>query len=197
MGTLSEVIAWSCWGLFGGVWIVGALYNWRHSPRTQIRAGPGLLWLILVAAGWVAFRLLPQSDTRSLVAHGNGLQVAGIVLLLGATAFTLWARVALGTMWSSAPLVRQEHELRTGGPYAITRHPIYTGVLGMLAGTALINGLGPWAVAFVLAVIGLEVKLREEERLMAGAFGNAYEQYRRTVPQLVPGLYLFHGIRDR
>lgn len=66
----------------------------------------------------------------------------GITLLVVCTAFTLWARAALGTMWTSSAVVKADPELRTDGPYGITRRPIYTGLLGMVAGTALIEGLG-------------------------------------------------------
>jgi len=70
----------------------------------------------------------------------------------------------------------------------VTRHPIYTGLLGMLVGTALIAGGGPW---LTLIAAGLAVALPKawmEERLLAGAFPDAYPAYRAAVPQLVPGL---------
>jgi protein-S-isoprenylcysteine O-methyltransferase Ste14 len=54
--------------------------------------------------------------------------------------FTLWARFSLGTMWSVAPKVKGDHQLRTHGPYAVTRHPIYTGLLGMMLGATLLAG---------------------------------------------------------
>jgi protein-S-isoprenylcysteine O-methyltransferase Ste14 len=65
-----------------------------------------------------------------------------------ATALTIWARLALGVMWSAAPTLKQEHKLRTGGPYAVTRHPIYTGLLGMMPGSLLLAGAGRWIVSF-------------------------------------------------
>ena len=107
------------------------------------------------------------------------------MLLVAATAFTLWARVVLGTMWSSTAVAKTGHKLRTDGPYAITRHPIYTGLAGMLLGTALVNDLGRLAVVFVLGVLFLESKARTEERLLSDVFPE-YESYRRRVPRLVP-----------
>lgn len=80
------------------------------------------------------------------------------------------------------------HQLRTDGPYAITRHPIYTGMVGMLIGTAVLTGLGPWAVLVALGIVFIEIKLHAEERLLGEVFGGEYERYRREVPQLVPGL---------
>jgi protein-S-isoprenylcysteine O-methyltransferase Ste14 len=112
----------------------------------------------------------------------------GFAVLVISTAFTLWARAALGTMWTASAVVKDDHALRTDGPYGITRHPIYTGLLGMLAGTAAIEGLGRWAAFFGLGVLLAGLKIRTEERLLDRTLGDAYAQYRHRVPQLVPGL---------
>jgi protein-S-isoprenylcysteine O-methyltransferase Ste14 len=73
----------------------------------------------------------------ALAVHVTELQVIDVILLIAATLFTLWSRLVLGTMWPSAAAVKSDHQLRTDGPYRVTRHPIYTGILGMLAGTTL------------------------------------------------------------
>ena len=91
-------------------------------------------------------------------------------------------------MWSSSAVAKASHELRTGGPYRITRHPIYTGLLGMLLGTMLMSGLGLYLFIFLLGIVIFEVKLHLEERLMTETFGEEYVQYKRRVPQLIPGL---------
>jgi protein-S-isoprenylcysteine O-methyltransferase Ste14 len=88
-------------------------------------------------------------------------------------------------MWSSSVVAKTGHTLRTDGPYAVTRHPIYTGLAGMLLGTALIDDLGRTAAVFVLGVAYLAVKARAEERLLSGIFPE-YENYRRRVPRLIP-----------
>jgi protein-S-isoprenylcysteine O-methyltransferase Ste14 len=108
------------------------------------------------------------------------------VLLAPATAFTIWARVILGRMWSSVAQLRRDHELRTDGPYAITRHPIYTGMLGMLIGTALLSGGGRWIVVIPAAVAYVVAKIRAEEGLLSALFPGDYERYRNAVPMLIP-----------
>ena len=108
----------------------------------------------------------------------------------GTDPFTIWARLVLGVMWSGAPAVKQEHQLRTGGPYGVTRHPIYTGMLGMFLGCLLVAGGGRWIVPFPVFLVLLETKLHIEERLMQAEFPDDYPRYRQRVPQLVPGLKL-------
>jgi protein-S-isoprenylcysteine O-methyltransferase Ste14 len=100
------------------------------------------------------------------------------------------------SMWSSSVVVKTGHALRTAGPYAITRHPIYTGLVGMLLGTALISDLGRWTAVFALGVAYLALKARAEERLLSGFFPE-YERYRRRVPQLIPKPHPFGGLLRR
>jgi protein-S-isoprenylcysteine O-methyltransferase Ste14 len=183
---------WGCWGLFGIAWAAGAIYNRTHAPAVRTRVGTANLWLIAGVGLVVLHRVLPLRVWDRLLTGNLGLELLGLPILLGATAFTLWARAALGTMWSSAPLAREEHQLRTEGPYGITRRPIYTGILGMLLGTALLSGLGSWAIVVAVAVAAFEVKIHYEEQLMAASFPQDYPAYRRRVPQLIPGLGMQH-----
>jgi protein-S-isoprenylcysteine O-methyltransferase Ste14 len=185
---LVDGAVWACWGLFCLVWVAGAIYNQQHAPAVRTRARGRELWVIVAVGLFLLTRVVPLQDWRPLSVGNHPVRLLGLPVLLGATAFTLWARAVLGTMWSSTPMAREHHQLRTHGPYGITRHPIYTGILGMLAGTALLNGLGYWAVVVVVAVLAFEVKIHFEEQLMAASFPQDYPAYRRRVPQLVPGL---------
>jgi protein-S-isoprenylcysteine O-methyltransferase Ste14 len=190
-GSLWSVIsAWVialCWGLFGLVWVAGALYNVRRAPPARQRSMTGY-WLIPAALVlWLIGHELPEANRYWGIPGGVWIRVIGVVVLLAATSFTLWARGVLGTMWSASVVIKDDHRLRTDGPYAITRHPIYTGVLGMLLGTVLLTGAGLWAVWLVLFVVLVELKIHSEERLLTRQFPVEYERYRSRVPQLIPG----------
>jgi protein-S-isoprenylcysteine O-methyltransferase Ste14 len=92
-------------------------------------------------------------------------------------------------MWSASPNVLQaDHELRTDGPYSITRHPIYTGLAGMLLGTMLLNGLGASLATLFVGAVFLATRVPIEERLMIKAFPDEHAHYRERVPLLVPSL---------
>lgn len=113
----------------------------------------------------------------------------GLVLAIAGTAFAVWARFILGSSWSANPTIRQNHELILRGPYRIVRHPIYTGALAILLGTALQSGLLRSFLGVVLSAIALRMKLAVEEQLMVHQFGDQYVQYRNHVRRLVPFLY--------
>lgn len=190
----SGISAWVlgiCWGLFVLVWIAGAVRNARLGLVTRQQS----VWhryvaLAAVVAGWAILKFTPADFWRPVTLSAEWVRAAGLVVLVAGTAFTLWARGVLGSMWSSAVRIKGEHELRTDGPYAITRHPIYTGLLGMIVGSVLGTEVGSGIVLVVLAVACLEAKLRAEERLLAETFGNAYGRYRAAVPRLIPGAKL-------
>ena len=189
-----------CVGAVVVVWVAGALYNAFRSPhsaspapreRTGSQPGMtagdrGLIGVVVVCLG---LAIVGRSHFDGLAVGAVWVRVLGLAVLVASTVFTLWARFSLGTMWSVAPKVKDDHQLRTHGPYAVTRHPIYTGVLGMLLGATLLSGIGQWIVLVPVALILLEVKIRMEEHLMVATFPEEYPRYRRQVPQLIPGLY--------
>ena len=177
--TFGAPIPAACWLLLAVVWIVGAVAGSRNAPRvtrppTWGRV-PGAFVVILVIV------LTPIHWSASTFAI-PWLQTLGLVILVASTAFAIWARLVLGTMWSYAPAAREGHELRTTGPYAITRHPIYTGITGMLIGTALASGQVAWAPVLVAGVVLLLLKARREEDILSEVFGEDYERYRATTP---------------
>jgi protein-S-isoprenylcysteine O-methyltransferase Ste14 len=179
-----------CWCAFAATWLAAENHNVGRAPQERTRSWfgtavtPGLIIVVVVNLA------VPKAEWRSLTFYAPPVRILGLVLLLAATAFTIWARLALGTMWSGAPAVKQEHQLRTSGPYSVTRHPIYTGMLGMLLGCLLVTGGGRWIVPFPVFLVLLEIKLHIEERLMRAEFPDDYPRYRQRVPQLVPGLKL-------
>src|SRR5262250_3387172 len=138
---MATIATWACWGIVIVTWIAGALYWAGHSQRR--RQGPRrALWAIGLVGGAILVSRLAWQEVGWPTDHSRWIELPGLVLLVVSTAFTIWARLRLGRMWSASPNVLQaHHELRTDGPYAITRHPIYTGLLGMVVGTVLLNGL--------------------------------------------------------
>ncbi len=185
-----------CVGTVVLVWVAGALYNTFHTPhndspapqeRTQGQSGSIALTVVAVACAGLA--IVSRSHFDGLAVGASWVRVLGFAVLVASTVFTLWARLSLGTSWSVAPKVTGDHRLRTHGPYAVTRHPIYTGMLGMLLGATLLSGIGQWVVLFPAGLVLFEVKIRMEEHLMLATFPDEYPRYRRQVPQLVPGLF--------
>lgn len=139
-----------------------------------------LLWNSRMRFAYLGDRFLPPADW--LFWLGAALTAAGILL-------SVWARRQLGANWSGIVTVKTDHELITTGPYAIVRHPIYTGLLLAIVGSAIACGEWRGVVAVALALASLWRKLLLEERWMRETFGDAYEAYRRRVRALVPFVF--------
>jgi protein-S-isoprenylcysteine O-methyltransferase Ste14 len=183
-------IAFGCaWGVLVLVWALG----WRASkPRSRTAGGMSgltpylpvligfaLLWVHVLPERWIKEPLWPQS----LVLDAAGLAIT----VLGAV-FAIWSRVTLGRNWSSVPQVKEQHELVVKGPYRIVRHPIYTGLILAVAGTALAQNRGIGLFMVVLLFASYWLKIRVEEKLMMETFPVEYPEYRRRVKALIPGI---------
>jgi protein-S-isoprenylcysteine O-methyltransferase Ste14 len=185
---ITSAATWIGWGALGLVWAAGALWAGRGGAEPVLRREARDLASRLGGVVAVIVVVTPQSVWRPLTVGWPAARAAGLALFVLATAATIWARLALGTMWSSGATTRTNRGLRTTGPYAITRHPIYTCVLAMLGATALMQCLGRWVALFVLVVGVLLIKVGSEERLLVDEFGAEYARYQRRVPRLIPTL---------
>jgi protein-S-isoprenylcysteine O-methyltransferase Ste14 len=143
----------------------------------------GLAYYLLVAA-YVPVPLLNDRFAPSTPL----LTWLGAALTCVGTSFAIWARVRLAGNWSGTVTLKQNHELIVEGPYRWVRHPIYSGLLTAIIGTALARGEWRGLIAVAVATIALWRKLRLEEMIMRGEFGDTYARYAERVPALVPWL---------
>ncbi|MFF4798814.1 methyltransferase family protein [Streptomyces sp. NPDC001351] len=177
------VVAWIVGAVYFGVKSRAALRGWARGLRHTLPRR------LLLAAGAVALSTLVRHSRgfwRHLQFWQPELALLGALLAVASTALLLWARWVLGTMWSGVPMVRDHHELRTDGPYRLVRHPIYTGLLGLVTGSMLACGFGVWIALMVVSIPWLLRRVRIEDALMAGQFGTSYDAYRAQVPALIP-----------
>jgi protein-S-isoprenylcysteine O-methyltransferase Ste14 len=176
------------WCVWLAIWLLWAL----RAKRTQQResASSRLSYMVLtVAAFWLIFFNVPQPwlHTRlySPTLWTNSL---GIAITAAGLGFALWARAYLGSNWSGAVSVKVGHELVRTGPYRWVRHPIYSGMILAMLGTALALHQVRGLIAVVLAYAGFTIKSRIEEATMSATFGSAYADYSSTTGAILPRL---------
>jgi protein-S-isoprenylcysteine O-methyltransferase Ste14 len=110
-----------------------------------------------------------------------------VALIVVGFAFSWWARIYLGSLWSGQVTKKENHRVVDTGPYGIVRHPIYTGILLAVFATAAVKGTIPGIAGTLIITLGLWMKARLEEGWLRQELGaNAYDDYRRRVPMLVP-----------
>jgi protein-S-isoprenylcysteine O-methyltransferase Ste14 len=175
-----------CWILFAVIWMIAAF--WTKQSVYQERRGFWRYSLPLLIGAYLIFKGPRFADPLDLrvIPHVDAIAWTGVVLCIAGLAFCVWARLTLGRNWSSVVTFKDWHELITRGPYAIVRHPIYTGILIMIIATVTVYGHMAGIVALPFVFWGLWIKLRYEERLMLEKFPEEYAAYQRRVKRLIP-----------
>jgi protein-S-isoprenylcysteine O-methyltransferase Ste14 len=140
-------------------------------------------WM-LASPRWLPAWLSGPVYPRSLLTYW-----VGVAILVAGLAFSVWARRHLAGWWSSLVTLKEGHQLIRSGPYQWTRHPIYTGLMLGMLGTAV--ALAEWRgfLAAALMTAALLRKIGIEERVLREAFPGDYDRYRAEVPALVPFIY--------
>jgi len=170
-------VVFSVWAVFWIGWLVAAAEA-KRSVRSSGFRRPGLLALVVIAL----VRLLKPG---TLTVSSPVLQVVGLILFALGLGLAVWARIYLGRDWGMPMTERAEPELVTSGPYRFVRHPIYSGILLALLGTALATNLY-WLI--VLAFLGAYFiySATVEERLMTTSFPGEYASYKAHTKMLIP-----------
>jgi protein-S-isoprenylcysteine O-methyltransferase Ste14 len=176
------------WSAFILSWIGAAFWADRAEKRPARREA--WLYRAVTVAGVVLLVAGGEPFSRAadrLWSFEPVVDYALVLVVLSGMAFAWWARLYLGRLWSSSVTKKADHRVVDTGPYAIVRHPIYTGIILACAATAAQLG-APLAVAGALVLwVGFWIKARLEERFLRDQLGEgAYDAYRQKVPMLVP-----------
>jgi len=185
----------------GGFWaaFVGARFASRHKAPPADK-GPAavekktakhshlLVWLHFVAFGVMYCGIGIAVFFGGTPKWFSGQQIAGAIVI-GAGAILAVTAVWYFRSWRFRAEVTAGHQLATGGPFAIWRHPIYTALTLLALGTALwIPSPIVW-IGFILMALGSDLRGRAEEKLLLQTFGSDYIAYRARTWRFVPGLY--------
>jgi len=175
------------WMLFGLYWLVSA-FKLKKTKKRESWSQRFLYMLPLVAAfyllsrseahyGWLGVRFVPASDAAAWI---------GVALTAAGVGIAFWARWHLGTNWSGVVTLKEGHELIRSGPYRSIRHPIYTGILLALLGTAVAVGEVRGLLAVTMAWLSFYTKARREESFLTQEFGDRFAEHRRHTGMFLP-----------
>ena len=199
-------IARNLWRLFGpspfgivtDLWMLLCLY-WLVSSiqrRAAVKREPWLQrFQHLIPMSLAVFLLFHDRQYLGLldkrfVPPLLSVEMVGVAITAVGVALAMWARWHLGTNWSSAVAIREQHELIRTGPYRFMRHPIYTGILVGFAGTALVRGEVSGVVGFGVAVIAFYLKARREESYLTQQFGSSFAEHVKHTGMFLPRMSL-------
>lgn len=177
------------WILFGVYWLLSALKlkktkkreTWLERTRYML---PLLAACFLLSRresyyGWLGTRFVPPHPAVDWI---------GVFLTAAGVAVAFWARWHLGSNWSGVVTLKEGHELIRTGPYRAIRHPIYTGILLALLGTAVSIGEVRALVAVAIVWLSFYQKARREESFLSEEFGASFVEHCKHTGMFLPHL---------
>ena len=179
---LISLLLWFGLGIYWEIAARGAGATRSSEPRVS-----RLVHLTLVTIGQLLILIpIPGPLRTRFLPQALPLVVAGLAIEAAAVVFSISARRALVRNWSGAVTTKVDHELVRTGPYRLVRHPIYSGMYALSLGTALAVGEVRTLAGIAVLVVAFWRKILKEERLLAGLFGPAWQDYRRSTRAVIP-----------
>ena len=177
------------WMVFALYWMVSAFelkavkQRESISQRLQHLLPLGVAYVLLLTVGpdfgWLSKRFIPDLPA---------VNILGVALAFAGVAFAIWARRHLGSNWSGTITLKADHELIRTGPYRWIRHPIYTGMLIAVIGTALAFGELRGILSFLIILAAFYRKALREERFLTQEFGEKFATHLQNTGMFLPRL---------
>lgn len=201
LGLWPDTAIYLVWDFWIVTWIAAAIWSNRAVKR------PGLSrefsYRILALAGFILLFFSPLHVGKGTWHFEDPPGILGkhlwpypplavgwamVALAAAGIAFAWWARIYLGKLWSGSITRKEDHRVVDTGPYALVRHPIYTGLLTAAVATAVAVGEVHSVLGALLLIVAYWMKARLEEKFLREELGpDAYDSYRHRVPMLIPG----------
>jgi len=184
-----------------GAWVAFEVVLFRFLRRRPKQEGGergrdarSRVGLALQSLSYVVLLAFMRERFTHIASLGGELDIVVAVATVSLAVGSVWlVRSALGTLgaqWSLTARVLDDHKLIMAGAYSRVRHPIYTGMLGMLLATGLAaSHWGGLLAGLIVFWTGTLIRIRSEERLLRATFGAQYDDYARRVPAVLPGVY--------
>ena len=189
--TIVFVLVMCSWFTFAAIFLLR-----KKSEKTPDakKDRASIIGLVLQALSYGLVWALHRVPFSPIFPASRPVEIAFAIVTVALAFVSVWivmaAVSALGKEWSLTARLVEGHRLATRGPYRFVRHPIYTGMLGMLLATGL--AISDWLTLFIAIIvffIGTVIRVRSEEKLLREQFGAEFDAFARRVPAMLPGVY--------
>jgi len=149
----------------------------RSTDAWWLQYYPPLVWIPFVIAYFFPFAIdLPMP-----------VRLGGLAIAIASAVFAAWAMWSLGKSYGIRMDLFEGHRLVTRGPYRLTRHPMYLGIVSFHVGaTIAMESLSLLAITLLYVIPFTLMRIRAEDRVLATGFGDDYRTFAGRVPALVP-----------
>lgn len=176
------------WGIWLFYWVASAQFTLKQKKREGIAR---IQHTIPTFIG--VFSVFHQTWEHPLFGQAIAaipVKWLGVAIVAAGHTFAFWARIHLGKYWSGTVALKEGHKIISTGPYGMVRHPIYTGLLSAILGSAVAAGGLDGFIGFAIMIPAYIIKWKREEKLLIGEFGQEYRDYMKKTPAIVPFVIL-------
>jgi protein-S-isoprenylcysteine O-methyltransferase Ste14 len=191
MSEYIKIILKIVWGVLIMYWFILGMNNKKKSYQEPIYKRFVFYWLpffiatyLLGPGEWFGHSLIREN----FVPHTDLVGIIGLIFCVAGVVIAIWSRYLLGKNWSASVQKKENHELISTGTYRFVRHPIYTGILLIFLGNAIIVGDYRGLIAVAVILISFWFKLIKEEKWLLEIFGDKYLEYKKETKALIPWL---------
>ena len=177
------------WLILIAYWLISGIRAKKVKSQESFLSRFFQYWLPLIAAAlllgpgeWFGHSLIREN----FVPHSNLVGIIGLLICVSGAIIACWSRYLLGANWSLSVQEKESHELIQQGMYKIVRHPIYTGLLLLFTGNAIIVGDYRGIIAVGIVFISFWWKLKKEEKVLTAIFKHQYTDYQKKTKALIP-----------
>jgi protein-S-isoprenylcysteine O-methyltransferase Ste14 len=177
------------WAVWVVSWFIAAAWSARTRARPKLGSEVAYRVITLIGVALLFDRNWRRDAAISYWMAPSWAEWSLVALAVAGFAFCWWARLHLGSLWSGSVTRKEGHRIVDTGPYALVRHPIYTGIIIASAATAALAGTWISAAGLALVTLGCWIKARLEERFLRAELGPSdYDAYARRTGMLLPFL---------
>lgn len=186
------IIVTIVWVVLLAYWVLSALQSKRNLHNYNWRLELLIRFVIIVLV--ILFLRIPSLHRFAENIHSETLPLNSFLIVLGfiffilGIALTVWARISLGKNWGMPMTIKENPDLVKTGPYSYIRHPIYSGVILAMFGTAFAVTIY-WIIPLLIVSIYFLYSLKKEEQNLVRLFPKEYEKYKKNTHALIPFIY--------
>jgi protein-S-isoprenylcysteine O-methyltransferase Ste14 len=169
---------------------------WSTQPAPRTKAAPGKQvrerWFFPPLLAGAALSLAsPFFDRRGLlpIPMDDALRYPGLALFAAGLFLATWAQHHMGRWFSGHLIIQQGHRLLKDGPFAIVRHPRYTGLMLVFLGWPMVFSSLPGLIGGLICAVMFMLRIPKEEALLAREFQEEWAEYARKTKRVLPGIY--------
>ncbi len=177
------MLAWVAFLLYWGISAIGT------QPTKGNRNWAAVILMVIAAVGLfllLRFALIPKDINYLLWQRRLSLSIIALAIVLIGLFVLIWSRRILGSNWNANVETKEWQALVQKGPYAKVRHPMYSGFLTMVLGSALAYGRLLGVAICVAFIVGFYLKALQEEAILTKRYGSAYQEYKAKTKAFIP-----------